>query len=94
MRAAAARFEQLEFVIDRFDVTYGPSSPVLLELAADPAVRGTLEAVQAARLSAHFQALEDAEVERQQFAEGMIDLQGFELRYEDRADGVALYVRD
>ena len=30
------------------------------ELAADLAVRGTLEAVQAARLSAHFQALEDS----------------------------------
>ncbi len=34
------------------------------------------------------------EEERLQFQEGMIDLQGFQLRYEDRADGVALYVRD
>ena len=34
------------------------------------------------------------DTERLQFQEGMIDLQGFELRYEDRADGVTLYVRD
>ncbi len=34
------------------------------------------------------------EQERLQFEEGMVALQGFELRYEDRADGVALYVRD
>lgn len=27
-------FAELEFVIDRFDVTYGPSSPVLVELAS------------------------------------------------------------
>ena len=32
-RAAATRFDQLEFVLDRFEVSYGPSSPVLLELA-------------------------------------------------------------
>lgn len=27
-------FDQLEFVLDRFELTYGPSSPVLVELAA------------------------------------------------------------
>jgi CHAT domain-containing protein/tetratricopeptide (TPR) repeat protein len=33
-RADPVSFADLEFVIDRFDVTYGPSSPVLVELSA------------------------------------------------------------